>query len=65
MGTKKALVLLAMAREGRGNSMAEVNEAQRKLGVGLGRLRTGRTPSGNRFLAVQTDDEDLSDQAVA
>lgn len=61
MSPKKALAVLAMAREGRGDSAAEVDEAQRTLGFGLGHLRTQHNGSGNRRFVAKTDDETRSD----
>lgn len=65
MGFKEALTVMARAREGRANSMAEIEQAQRTLGCGLGQVRTGCCPTCTCELVEQTDDEDLSDQAVA
>ncbi|MEK7537353.1 MAG: hypothetical protein AAB619_00060 [Patescibacteria group bacterium] len=63
MGTKRAIVVLTMARDGKSVSARDIGVATRVSGLSVANLRTGHV---NPYVAkTYEDDEDLSDQAVA
>ncbi len=59
MNMKQALTILAMNREGKSKSAAEVREAQQVSGHTIGELRTGHV--NPRIAKSFGDDEDLTD----